>query len=94
MAVQEMQVFGFKESMTCVSCAAGKYKNGTGTAACFNMPTGVAVDWTGAVIVADTGNHAVRRVTVGGVVTTLAGNIRYGYFDGFNATLLRRPTCN
>lgn len=41
---------------------------------------------------ADTGNHAIRRINIStGVVTTLAGNIRYGLVDGFNATLLRRP---
>ena len=38
MSPHEMQVIGFKESMTCASCAAGKYKNGTGTAACTTCP--------------------------------------------------------
>ena len=38
MSPHEMQVMGFKEYMTCSSCAAGKYKNGTGTAACTTCP--------------------------------------------------------
>ena len=38
MSPSEMQVMGFKESMTCASCAAGTYKNGTGTAACTTCP--------------------------------------------------------
>ncbi len=47
--------------------------NGTGTAARFNSPRGVAVDGSGNVYVADYGNHAIRRVTPAGAVTTLAG---------------------
>jgi sugar lactone lactonase YvrE len=47
--------------------------DGTGSAARFNGPRGVAVDGNGNVYVADGGNSAVRKVTPGGVVTTLAG---------------------
>ena len=47
--------------------------DGTGSAARFYNPSGVAVDSAGNVFVADTWNHTIRKVTSGGVVTTLAG---------------------
>lgn len=48
------------------------WADGTGSAARFR-PTGVAADGLGNVYVADRENHVIRKVTGGGVVTTLAG---------------------
>ncbi|NBV22922.1 MAG: hypothetical protein EBS05_13520 [Proteobacteria bacterium] len=47
--------------------------DGTGVNASFNFPVGVATDSTGNVFVSDTGNHTIRMIAPGGVVTTLAG---------------------
>jgi hypothetical protein len=47
--------------------------DGTGAAARFNAPRGVAVDSVGNVYVADTENDTIRKITAGGTVTTLAG---------------------
>ena len=44
--------------------------NGTGNAARFNNPCGVAVDAGGTVYVADTGNCTIRKVTSDGTVST------------------------
>ncbi len=47
--------------------------DGTGSAARFNSPIGVAVGSAGNVYVADLFNHTIRKITSAGVVTTLAG---------------------
>ncbi len=47
------------------------YKDGKGTEAQFNYPTGLAFDAQDNLYVADTGNHAIRKVTPDGVVTTV-----------------------
>ena len=46
--------------------------DGTGAGARFNGPTGLAIDVSGILYVADTGNQAIRKVSASGAVTTLA----------------------
>ena len=55
------------------SAAIAGSADGTGPAASFGSPIGVAVDASGNVYVADTGNDTVRRITSAGVVSTLIG---------------------
>ncbi len=66
--------------------------DGTGAAASFNAPTGLAVDSTGDIIVADSGNNSIRRVTPLGLVTTIAGLVQ-GNADGVgDAAEFNNPT--
>ena len=59
------------------------YADGTGSAAKFNYPYGVAVDGLGNAYVADTFNNVIRKITSAGVVSTLAGQApQPGFLDG------------
>ena len=49
--------------------------DGTGAAARFNQPQGIAADAVGNLYVSDTNNHTIRKITPGGDVTTFAGYV-------------------
>jgi sugar lactone lactonase YvrE len=61
--------------------------DGTGSAARFFQPSGLAADPAGNLYVADTANHRIRKVTTKGIVVTIAGPTgspfdRIGWTDG------------
>lgn len=68
-----------------IATVAGTGANGSGgdggaaTAAQLSRPAGLAFDPSGRLLIADYGNNKVRRVDVGGTITTVAGSGTSGF---------------
>jgi hypothetical protein len=61
--------------------------SGLASAATFHNPTGITIDAANNLYVADSGNHAVRKITSAGIISTIAGIGLPGYAgDGAPAT--------
>jgi len=72
---------------------AGKYigghsgDGGNATSAELNEPSGIAVDVSGNLFIAEVGNEDIRKVNTNGIISTVAGNGTQGFSgDGGNAT--------
>ena len=59
---------------TLAGSATATFADGSGAAASFNYPQGIATDSAGNVYVADTNNHRIRFITPAGAASTMAGN--------------------
>ncbi|HHL40620.1 MAG TPA: hypothetical protein ENJ37_08945, partial [Deltaproteobacteria bacterium] len=69
------------------------FADGVGPMSHLREPISVAVSADGTVYVADSGNHALRKITPGGLVLTVAGGRRAGRRDGVgNSALFSWPT--
>jgi len=69
------------------------FVDGKGNQARFDGPVGLALDRDGSLLVADWGNNAIRRVTMDGTVSTVAGNGDPGYADGEGGAARFRGPC-
>ncbi|MDB5132320.1 MAG: repeat-containing protein [Mucilaginibacter sp.] len=72
---------------TIAGTKAQGFIDGTGTAAAFTNPAGVAVDAQGNVYVADEGNSALRKITTANVVTTIAGSPTESYLLNYPSAI-------
>jgi len=62
-------IINFRSTGSSVSTVAGslaEFKEGRGIEASFNYPTNLVLDCEGNILVADTGNHCIRRVNHAG----------------------------
>jgi len=74
---------GFTDTIAGVVGSSGFNDSSVGANARFNLPQGITTDGTN-LFVADTNNHRVRKVSLGGTfaVSTLAGSGSIGFQDG------------
>jgi hypothetical protein len=81
----ETKPFTYQVSTAFVLLAGDKqpgFVSATGAAARFNTPGGIAFDGDGNLFVADQYNHAIRRITPAGSVSTVAGTGVAGLKEG------------
>ncbi|MEK3909707.1 stalk domain-containing protein [Paenibacillus sp. FSL H7-0331] len=70
----------------------GRY-DGKTDASFFQEPMGLSLDSKGNLLIADAGNHAIRKIDSEGNVTTIAGNGEVGMKDGTGSTAtFNRPS--
>ncbi len=70
-----------------VSTVAGRaevsgHQDGQGLTATFYQPKGLAMDAAGQLYIADSANHRIRKMTPGGLVSTVAGSGQPVFADG------------
>jgi len=59
------------------------FRDGTAAQAQFNTPSGIAIDSAGNLIIADTSNNRIRKLSAdGSIVSTIAGSGVAGFTDG------------
>ena len=58
------------------------FNEGNGSTAQFSLPGGITVDRQGNIFVTDRGNFRIRKITPGGIVSSLAGSGTQGDKDG------------
>jgi streptogramin lyase len=61
--------------------------NGLGTAAKFSAPSGITIDASGNIFVADTGNNQIKKIATNGMVSTYIGNGSSGCVNGIGVTV-------
>ncbi len=82
--VRKVDAAGIISTVAGTGSAGYTGDNAAATAAQLSDPSGVAVDGSGNLYIADKSNHCIRRVGTNGVITTIAGTGAPGY-TGDNA---------
>ena len=73
-------------NITSVAGGVEGYGDGVGSKALFNSPSAIAIAPDGSLVIADTGNNRIRRISPSGETGTVAGDGKAGYADGSAGT--------
>lgn len=67
---------------TVAGSLSGGYRDGSAVHALFDSPSGIAIDKSGTLFIADQENNSIRKIYPNGVVETFAGSRESGYVNG------------
>jgi uncharacterized protein (TIGR03437 family) len=85
--IRKVSASGIITTMAGTGTCCFSSDGGAATSALLGQPTGVAVDASGNIFIADRVNNRIREVSASGIITTLAGNGTGGFSgDGGPAT--------
>ncbi len=79
--IRKITPSGMVETIAGIDGVIGS-QDGAASTATFNEPWGVSVDIDGNVLVADTRNNKIRKISTNGVVSTIAGSGNFGVTNG------------
>jgi uncharacterized protein (TIGR03437 family) len=94
--VREVSTSGIINTVAGGGAPPGTGDGGMATSAYLVNPQGVAVDSAGNLYIADAGANRVRKVSTGGIITTVAGNGTQGFSGDASLAInaeLSDPTC-
>ncbi|HEY9897764.1 MAG TPA: hypothetical protein V6D00_01160 [Pantanalinema sp.] len=80
-AIRRISASGTVTTFAGLAASPG-FVDGLGSAARFSDPVGMKIDSAGNLYLADSGNHAIRKISPSGAVTTIAGTGVSGSRDG------------
>ncbi|PWA04341.1 NHL domain-containing protein [Flavobacterium psychrotolerans] len=82
---QKIKKIALNGQVTTIAGSTEGYADGIGTAAKFYYPFNIFLDTHGVLYIADNGNYKIRKMTIDGTVSTVAGST-LGYQDGLAST--------
>ena len=80
--IREVSPGGIITTVAGSGCCGYGGDGGQAASASLNQPQGVAVDGSGNIYIADTGNNVIRKVSAGGVISTIAGKDELVGYEG------------
>jgi sugar lactone lactonase YvrE len=80
--IREVSPNGIITTVAGIGSAGYSGDGGAATKAQLFYPTGLAVDANGNLLIADMGNQRIRKVSINGIITTVAGNNYVGGYAG------------
>lgn len=88
--IRKISTSGTISTIAGTGIAGNSGDNGDAMLARLNAPSGIAIDASGNIYVADQGNNRIRKISTTGIISNRAGSGTAGYSgDGNNATLAR-----